>query len=304
MDAGDKLWHLSDMMRDQPPMPPPADSIPRWNLYGEAQALPDVMHIETVRARAAGLDWHIAPHRHPHLHQFFLITEGGAKMRLDGENLHVAPPFLLNVPTGVVHGFSFSQGTQGWVLTVPLQTLPEVFSPAQLESSSLGRARTLPVSDEILNIFQDIEREHLAANTARTVMLRAKALQLCCLVLRHVDAAGRTAHPQEDPRFVQFQTLLAQHMRKAWTVGDYARALGVSPRHLSRICHTATGQPAAAVIEAATIREACRLLVYTRASVASVGYSLGYEDPSYFSRAFRRVTGRAPSAYRAAFDQG
>jgi hypothetical protein len=40
------------------------------------------------------------------------------------------------------------------------------------------------------------------------------------------------------------------------------------------------------------MREACRLLVYTRASVASVGYSLGYEDPSYFSRAFRRAIQR------------
>lgn len=303
MDVGDKLWHFSDMSSDSNPAISSIDSIPRWNLYGEAQALPDVMHIETVRARAAGLDWHIAPHRHPHLHQFFLISEGGARIRLDGENLEAEPPFLLNVPSGTVHGFSFAAGTQGWVLTLPLQSLPEIFAPAPLEKTALGRAGILAVSSEISDIFHDIEKEHSARNPLRSVMLRARAMQLCCLLLRSIDAAKREAEAFVDPRFVQLQSLLAQQMRNGWRLRDYAAALGVSPRHLSRICHAAAGQPAAELIEAATIREACRLLVYTRASVAAVGYSLGYDDPSYFSRAFRRATGRAPSAYRDGFDR-
>jgi AraC family transcriptional activator of pobA len=303
MDGRDKLWHFSDMPSEMHQPLKPAHAIPKWNLYGEEQALPDVLHIETIPSRAAGLDWHIAPHRHPHLHQFFLITEGAASVRLDGTSPQIAPPFLLNVPQGVVHGFTFAAGTQGWVLTVPLQTLPEVLAPAQMEETALGRAGFLPVTDEIIHIFHSIDAEHAATSILRTLMLRAQAMQLACVVLRGLAAADTSKGPQTDPRFVQFQALLAQHLRKPWRLADYANALGISPRHLSRICHAATGQPAAEVIETATIREACRLLVYTRASVASVGYSLGYEDPSYFSRAFRRVTGRAPSAYRAAFDQ-
>ncbi|MDZ7905869.1 MAG: helix-turn-helix domain-containing protein [Cypionkella sp.] len=267
-------------------------------------ALPDVLHIETIPARAAGLDWHIAPHRHLHLHQFFLMTSGAAQVRLDGDTPQITPPFLLNVPAGVVHGFTFSAGTQGWVLTVPLQTLPDVLGPAQMAETSLGRAGFAPVCDEIIYIFQNIASEHGALRLARATMLRALATALACMVMRKMDGAAPAKPTQLDPRFVAFQSLLAQHLRSPWRLEDYARALGVSPRHLSRICHAATGQPAAAVIEAATIREACRLLAYTRATVASVGYSLGYDDPSYFSRAFRRVTGRAPSTYRAAFDQG
>jgi AraC family transcriptional activator of pobA len=304
MDGADNVWHFSDMRTDMPHPQKPANAIPKWNLYGEEQALQDVLHIETIPSRAAGLDWHIAPHRHPHLHQFFLITDGAATVRLDGATPQIEPPFLLNVPTGVVHGFTFAAGTQGWVLTVPLQTLPEVLAPAQMQETALGRAGFLPVRDNIINIFQTIEAEHAATHPLRTLMLRAQAMQLACVVQRGFAAADMAKGPQADPRFVQFQALLAQHLRAPWRLDDYAKALGISPRHLSRICHAATGQPAAEVIETATIREACRLLVYTRASVASVGYSLGYEDPSYFSRAFRRVTGRAPSAYRAAFDHG
>jgi AraC family transcriptional activator of pobA len=297
MDARDIIWHFSDM-RDDPAAAPSA--IPKWNLYGEAQALPDVLHIETVPARAAGLDWHIDPHRHPHLHQFFLITAGRAQMQLDGAVPDVTPPFLLNVPVGVVHGFSFSAGTQGWVLTIPLQSLPEILIHAG--QTALGHAGFLPATPEFIRLFSAIEQEHSADHPARALMLRALAMQVACGVLRGLDAAQHAQNPRIDPRYAQFQDLLAQNFRAPWQLADYAREMGVSPRHLSRICHAATGQAAAALIEAARLREACRLLVYTRASVASVGYSLGYEDPSYFSRAFRRATGHAPKAYRAAFD--
>jgi AraC family transcriptional activator of pobA len=45
-------------------------------------------------------------------------------------------------------------------------------------------------------------------------------------------------------------------------------------------------------------QEAQRSLAYTRMSVAEVGYTLGFEDPAYFSRAFRRHYGQSPSEYR------
>jgi AraC family transcriptional activator of pobA len=56
------------------------------------------------------------------------------------------------------------------------------------------------------------------------------------------------------------------------------------------------------LIAAAGMREACRMLAYTRQPVAQIGYGLGFDDPSYFSRAFRRAMGVAPAAYRAGFE--
>jgi AraC family transcriptional activator of pobA len=45
--------------------------------------------------------------------------------------------------------------------------------------------------------------------------------------------------------------------------------------------------------------EAKRLLRFTIRSVEDVGYSLGFDDPSYFSRLFRRMSGKSPSDWRA-----
>jgi AraC family transcriptional activator of pobA len=303
MDAQDKLWYFSDMQIVSSPLAADQNAIPAWNLYGESQAFPDVLHIETITDRAAGLDWQIAPHRHLHLHQFFLIRAGAVRVTLDGAVPPVAPPFLLSVPHGVVHGFSFSADTEGWVLTVPLQTLPELLEPMFLRETPLGQAGFLPVDEAFVGLFTRIGSEHKADHPARAIMLRALAAEVACLVLRRLDQAQGAGDAAADPRYRQFQTLLNQHLRDSWKLPDYARAIGISERHLSRICRKATGHPAAELIEAAVIREACRLLVYTRATVASVGYGLGFDDPSYFSRAFRRVMGLSPGTYRAGFER-
>ena len=50
------------------------------------------------------------------------------------------------------------------------------------------------------------------------------------------------------------------------------------------------------------MREACRLLVYTRMTAQQIAYQLGFEDPSYFSRVFQRNLHISPSAYRSRFD--
>lgn len=300
MDSADSDWHFADMTALSPN---DSVTIPAYSLYGESRAFPDVLHIERFSDRAAGLDWRIAPHRHLHLHQFFLIQSGGAKVTLDGQPVAVAPPVILNVPPGVVHDFHMNAQTQGWVLTIPVQTLPGLLGPALSQETSIGRPAALPADDGFLRLFGQIADEHCQTHPAREILLGALATELVCFVLRglgqiRADKAGT------DPRFAQFQALLTRHLRDRWTLSDFAHAIGLSPRHLSRICQSVTGQPASGVIEATAMREACRLLVYTRMPVAQIGYALGFDDPSYFSRRFRLVTGHSPASYRAGYDRG
>lgn len=137
----------------------------------------------------------------------------------------------------------------------------------------------------------------------RAPILRAVASQLACLFLRRrADAMGAGDGP--DPRLVRFAAQIRDHLRDGWRLADHARALGLSQRHLSRLYRATYGQAANGVMADVIMREACRMLAYTRASVAEMGYRLGFEDPSYFSRAFRRVTGQSPAAYRAGVESG
>ena len=93
------LWHYRAMAQTP---------IPSWQLYGEVNAFPDILHVERIVDRAAGLDWTIGAHRHLHLHQVMLLTSGDIRLTLDGDKIGVQPPAIINLPRGTVHGFSFS----------------------------------------------------------------------------------------------------------------------------------------------------------------------------------------------------
>ena len=74
--------------------------------------------------------------------------------------------------------------------------------------------------------------------------------------------------------------------------------MGVSASHLSNTLKTMTGFTPAQLIHNEILLEAKRMLVHTRQTVSEVGYRLGFEDPSYFSRFFKREIGMNPTQFQ------
>ncbi len=281
-----------------------AQGIPAYTLYGEGKGFPDVMHIERITSRASLHDWHIAPHRHLGLHQFFLIETGVVVLRVEGEEIRPPLPVMISIPRGAVHGFEFAKGTEGYVLTVPLAELRAAFSGDTPIAPRLERWGCAEGAD-FLALFQRLAQEHAHADPIRPVMLRALALELCCEVARALSPApGEKTLSRYAERMAEFDALLRLHLRKKWRLGDYAAAMRITPTQLSRISRSIVGVAASAHLEQRLMQEAQRMLAYTRMPIAEVAYDLGYDDPAYFSRAFRRVTGESPGAYRKRLNLG
>jgi AraC-like DNA-binding protein len=84
-------------------------------------------------------------------------------------------------------------------------------------------------------------------------------------------------------------------------VAAYADMLNISAGHLSEVVKEQSGKPAIAHIHERLILEAKRLLFHTDNSMKEIAFHLGFEDASYFSRFFRRITGHTPLQYRVNF---
>ena len=82
-------------------------------------------------------------------------------------------------------------------------------------------------------------------------------------------------------------------------VGELAAIVGMSPSHLSALFREATGGGPASFHTSLKMARARVLLDTTAASIAEVATAVGYADPLYFSRHFRRVHGISPSRYRS-----
>ncbi|MEM6821323.1 MAG: AraC family transcriptional regulator [Verrucomicrobiota bacterium] len=82
------------------------------------------------------------------------------------------------------------------------------------------------------------------------------------------------------------------------TFNDYARKLGYSPSHLSRILKEIWGKPPGATIRQMRLDEAARLLKDTTLPAKEIANQVGYLSASSFNRAFTARFGKTPMDYR------
>ncbi len=277
-------------------------TIRSYSLFGESQHLPDVLHCETIAERSALHDWELAPHRHTRLHQVLLIESGGGVAHLDGERHALQAGAVINVPAGHVHAFRFSSDTQGWVATLADELLDEVLVRVGDVRRTLAQPAVVPQATPVIReTMGQVWTEFSSRASARALVLRGLSAALLGLVARALEAQHQTAPatPQTRGLMQRLEALIETHFAEHWQVADYARALTVSPTHLSRVARAATGVSAQRLIEARLMREARRHLAYTHLGVATIAYTLGYADPAYFTRAFTRDAGVSPRCFRA-----
>lgn len=275
-------------------------SIQSFSLFGESTHLPDVLHCETIAARSVLHDWELAPHRHARLHQILLIERGGGSVTLDGQTFTLHSGSLVNVPLGLVHAFRFQKDTKGWVTTFADEFLDEMFVGVGNVRQDIQQASVIEADESISQTVHQIWQEFSTQEKGRALILRGLSAVLLGWVARKLGIYQNLGTQTKDTSiFQKFLALLETHFAQHWQVNDYAKALSISPTHLSRLTKAAVGVSALRMIEARIMQEARRNLAYTNLSISSIAYTLGYADPAYFSRVFTRDAGVSPKVFRS-----
>jgi len=116
--------------------------------------------------------------------------------------------------------------------------------------------------------------------------------------LRSSDLPSRQVDAIDNGLYSSFLRQLEESYKVHHEVVFYANALNVTPRQLSDHCKQQTGKLPKYVVEERLILEAKRYLAFSHQSVKSIAFDLGYDDPSYFSKVFKRHTGYSPKDFR------
>jgi transcriptional regulator GlxA family with amidase domain len=104
-----------------------------------------------------------------------------------------------------------------------------------------------------------------------------------------------------DAAILAAQTWLAAHFSVADPVEQVVRQSSLAERTFKRRFTKSTGLAPMAYVQQLRIEEAKRRLETTRDAVDKIGWQVGYEDPAFFRRLFKRVTGLPPGDYRRQF---
>lgn len=283
--------------------------IPTFHLYGEKRDDPTGfwLHCETIPERSRLHDWEIGPHRHESFFQVLHISSGSGEALIDGRYQPFEGPAAIFVAPREAHGFRFSRDVEGLVLTALTDRLT---APARSNAAIavfVARSRLVRLSpqaapaQELTRTMIRIHEELSGHEAGRMVLLEA----LVAAMIVHLARAGELAVGREHAtgrdaqRIATLFDLIGAHFREHQPVSFYAEMLGLSEAHLNRVCRAGTGRSVQALLNARLIETATRDLIFTPSSVQTIAYSLGFSDPAYFNRFFRKQTGKTPGAFRA-----
>jgi AraC family transcriptional activator of pobA len=285
-------------------------SIPAFTLYGEAAEPPvEMLHIEAIQSRSALYRWEIDAHTHHALHQILWIASGPAEVLLEDARAACRGPVAVIIPPGVVHAFRFSRDTDGKVLTFDPRAVIEGDVPATGEAlrTLFGVPRMLQFEPEatstrrLATLMGDLEDEFASADAVRSPVPLWLARAIVWRLAREGEQRARRAGSVSragQALFTRFVVLVEAHHREHWPVSRYADRLGLTPVRLNRLTRAETGKAALELVHERLAREACRRLTYVAAPISTLALELGFEDPAYFCRFFKRRTGRSPRDYR------
>lgn len=296
-------------------MPSPAKEaltdIPKFALYGEQTRTENAefVHIELIETRSRRYDWHIDNHTHPGMFQVLFLFGGEVRASVNDILWERHGPAVLTIHPSVVHGFDFSPEAQGYVLTVDQNVIfsaadnqGDLYSTLFVEPLAIDLAGLPEVRARLEALLQQLLAEAAWPQYGHTLMLEWLARAALLLLVR-VQADHRFADQSgrgDFELFSRFRAEVERHFKEQWQVGQYADVLKASPVRLNRLCLKLSGKSAFDITQDRLMLEACRKLTYVPASIASIAYELGFQDPAYFSRLFKKRIGRTPKEFRKA----
>lgn len=125
------------------------------------------------------------------------------------------------------------------------------------------------------------------------------ALLLTQLLTQLLQCAANTAQPAQIPAIMErIRAYLTQAYQKNCTLSQLGARFGLSPCYLQRQFKQYYGQSPSEYLVFQRIVHAKELLRTTQKSISEVAYAVGFENPGYFSRLFKRSEALTPQEYR------
>lgn len=101
-----------------------------------------------------------------------------------------------------------------------------------------------------------------------------------------------------EKRIYHFVLLLEDHYITEKNADFYATKLNLSAKRLNQILKQKTGKTISQILQERTLNEAKHLLFVGKKSIKEIAYTLGFQDASYFSMFFMKMTKLSPDEFR------
>lgn len=250
----------------------------------------------------------------PHVHEFYQIVwfrRGNGTHRIDFVDYPVRDNTIFFISPGQIHAFDGNDDYSGVIVLFNASFLvdEETSESIFLKYNVFNAYDSLPYykvneeeAERLMLLVNEMNREYSLTGAF------AHKDYMQYLVRLFLIRVQRSGERQELPKlyvssianrtFVRFRQLLEQNFHRIHTVKEYADMLSISSRTLTKYVSESAHTSPLRIINDRIVLEAKRQLQHTALSIKEIGFSLGFEDPSYFVKFFKRMTGSMPGEFR------
>ena len=275
---------------------------PRQNKYQE-------MTLSTIKERLSFKDEF--SFTTPHILKFYtllLVTEGAYRHVLGSKIYHLKKGDLFIICPNQVHNFIDLEGFDGYIITFSEQFLRDYF----IDFNSSIRYKLLyefyfikqlmldeDVINQFISIYKLLNNEIFNGyDKSQKVILSNLLSVIFHHITREFKKHDSIPFSKTEKLFIDFIRELIIEPNYKYNVQFYADKLNVSIRTLQTIVKKNINMTPKQVIDDNLLIECKRQLICSDYLIQEIANNLGFEDPSVFSKFFKKLKGISPLEFR------
>lgn len=243
---------------------------------------------------------------HP-FHELFYISEGTCSVFIGHRAYQMKEGDFAVIPAGILHRTDYTSSAQNtkYVVSFSRRTARQLdtFLGEALADRELRQGRVrVPIQRReavghlLVRMLYEYENQPLHA----AAFCKACLAELL-ISLQRYRAGAEENEGLLSPKAERMQAVaayLSEHMREDLTLQTLSEVFAVSPSHLSRTFHEATGFGLREYLVNLRIQRAGELLLNSGLTITEIADRCGFSDSNYFGDAFRKAMGVSPREYR------
>ena len=248
----------------------------------------------------------IVPHRHDH-YEMLIVLKGEGLHSINFKTFEVKPDRLYFLHPGQVHVIEPFE-RDGWLILFGEELFKRFLAihPNEDETGLLDSYTSRPYIDldgNLALIFKLVIKQLRAELSAQKQDVDI-LLHYVSLLLLHSNRAQIVQHPKAQVSlrskelFHQLKQKIESHFKQEHLAAYYADSLGVDIKLLNKICREATGFTVFELLQERLLTESKIQLQTFAGSVKEISYLLGFNDPAFFGRFFKKHTQLTPAEFR------
>lgn len=237
---------------------------------------------------------------------FFVLTKGKVIMKCDMVDVKINAQSIVVIKPFQIHSPQFiSPDAAGYYIGV---------APFLIPNNCAAVFQNLKIGDQVNKIDKFQKKDVL-----ETVSLLHRSFEnstsnktpivnglFSALVYRFVNIYSEsnkltTEHKNQSAQIYSNFKQLISNTTFLESPSFFAKKLNITASHLNYCVNASTGKSVTYWLQNAMILEAQRFLYYTEDDVKEIAFMLGFEDHTYFSRLFKKITGETPLTFRLKF---